>query len=185
MPGPHAEQPEAGGLLWHGRGSCGMGRLAAQRGQACCAAWEGALFSSLQQMPCPQAQQPGAGWHTAGLSKVRGAEGCCCRSVGSCGHAQTSQHVPCRYQCCSAPCPFPQIYNLRRNYADAYAISRYMCATRPGDLDELRDSGVFLYQLGRYPGGRTLSADIWQVPRHLDGLTGRRGWGCTRLLRSP
>jgi regulator of sirC expression with transglutaminase-like and TPR domain len=44
-----------------------------------------------------------------------------------------------------------QIYNLRRNYADAYAVSCYLRATRPGDLDELRDSGVYLYQLGRYP----------------------------------
>lgn len=58
-----------------------------------------------------------------------------------------------------------QIYNLRRNYADAYAISCYMRATRPGDLDELRDSGVFLYQLGRYPECvETLTEFLARVP---------------------
>lgn len=31
---------------------------------------------------------------------------------------------------------------MREAYAEAYAISLYMRATRPGDLEELRDSGV-------------------------------------------
>ncbi|PSC67808.1 transcriptional regulator [Micractinium conductrix] len=44
-----------------------------------------------------------------------------------------------------------QIYNLRQSFAEAYAISLYLRATRPGDLEELRDSGVYLYRLGRIP----------------------------------
>eukprot|EP00887_Chlorella_sp_A99_P006747 scaffold3.g6747.t1 len=43
-----------------------------------------------------------------------------------------------------------QIYNLRRDYSAALVVSKYLRATRPGDLDELRDHGVYLYYLKRY-----------------------------------
>lgn len=43
-----------------------------------------------------------------------------------------------------------QIYNLRRDYSAALVVSKYLRATRPGDLEELRDHGVYLYYLKRY-----------------------------------
>jgi regulator of sirC expression with transglutaminase-like and TPR domain len=42
--------------------------------------------------------------------------------------------------------------NVQQDWASAYAISQYMLATRPGDVDVLRDSGVLLYRGKRFAG---------------------------------
>lgn len=44
-----------------------------------------------------------------------------------------------------------QVYTLKKDHGQAYAISCYLRATRPDDLQELRDSGVLLYHLKRIP----------------------------------
>jgi hypothetical protein len=44
------------------------------------------------------------------------------------------------------------VYSQQGEYSQAYTITCYLRATRPGDLGELRDSGIYLYHLGRIPG---------------------------------
>lgn len=41
---------------------------------------------------------------------------------------------------------------LRQDYASAYLIALYLQATRPSDPEAVRDAGIFLYYLKRYPG---------------------------------
>lgn len=45
-----------------------------------------------------------------------------------------------------------QVYVLRQDYASAYLIALYLQATRPSDPEAVRDAGIFLYYLKRYPG---------------------------------
>ena len=52
------------------------------------------------------------------------------------------------------PAPL-QVYIQRGEYSQAYTITCYLRATRPGDLGVLRDGGIYLYHLGRIPGGLT------------------------------
>lgn len=61
------------------------------------------------------------------------------------------QPLPPRYFLARMLNNLKQIYNLRRSYDQAYAISCYLRATNPDDLAELRDSGVLLYHLKRIP----------------------------------
>lgn len=43
-----------------------------------------------------------------------------------------------------------QVYKLKENITSCLIISEYLRATRPGDVDEVRDQGVLLFQLKRY-----------------------------------
>jgi len=42
------------------------------------------------------------------------------------------------------------IYAARKDYAAAYSVSSYLRATRPGDLEEVKDFGYILFHLQRY-----------------------------------
>jgi hypothetical protein len=46
-----------------------------------------------------------------------------------------------------------QIYAvLHRDWQNAYLINELIRVTRPGDVEVVRDAGVFLYQMKRYGG---------------------------------
>lgn len=54
-----------------------------------------------------------------------------------------------------------QVYTLRKDYSSAYLVSCYLQATRPTDAEVLRDSGVFLYYLKRFPGAGAGALHSW------------------------
>lgn len=42
------------------------------------------------------------------------------------------------------------LYAAKKNYTGAYTINQYLRATRPGDLDEIKEAGFILWHLERY-----------------------------------
>jgi regulator of sirC expression with transglutaminase-like and TPR domain len=42
------------------------------------------------------------------------------------------------------------VYAAKKNYSAAYSVSCYLRATRPGDLEELKEAGFILWHLKRY-----------------------------------
>lgn len=42
------------------------------------------------------------------------------------------------------------IYAMKRDYSAAYTISQYLRATRPGDVEEIKDAGFILWHMKRY-----------------------------------
>lgn len=66
------------------------------------------------------------------------------------GFLQRKEQIPARVFLARMLNNLKSVYAARKDYSGAYQMSCYLRATRPGDLEEVRDQGFILWHMQRY-----------------------------------